>query len=43
MTDKVLTEIYGEEDWSATIKKNDNGLDEENNLMSRIDKESSAG
>ena len=43
VTDQVLTDIYGEEDWSATIKKNDNGLDDENNLMSRIDKESSAG
>jgi phosphonate transport system ATP-binding protein len=43
VTDQVLTDIYGEEDWSATIKKNGNGPDEENDLIARIDKESSAG
>jgi phosphonate transport system ATP-binding protein len=43
VTDQVLTDIYGEEDWSATIKKDDNNSDGENNLLSRIDKESSAG
>lgn len=43
VTDQVLTDIYGEEDWSATIKNSGNESDEENDLLSRIDKESSAG
>jgi phosphonate transport system ATP-binding protein len=43
VSDQVLTEIYGEEDWSATIKNDgsDSGGDE--NLLSKIEKESSAG
>ncbi|MBT8360315.1 MAG: phosphonate ABC transporter ATP-binding protein [Desulfobacterales bacterium] len=43
VSDRVLTKIYGEEDWSATIKKDDNDRDGDENLLSRIDKESSAG
>ncbi len=43
VTDDVLTMIYGEEDWSTTIKNNDNDADETTDLLSKIDKESSAG
>lgn len=43
VSDQVLTEIYGEEDWSATIKKDENDLNGDEGLFSRIDKESSAG
>ena len=44
VSDQVLTEIYGEEDWSATIKRDPHDPNGDNdNLLSRIDKESSAG
>ncbi|MBT8329342.1 MAG: phosphonate ABC transporter ATP-binding protein [Desulfofustis sp.] len=44
VSDQVLTEIYGEEDWSATIKRDAHDPNGDNdNLLSRIDKESSAG
>lgn len=43
VTDQVLTDIYGEEDWSLTIKKHDNDSDKEDDPLSRISKESSAG
>lgn len=43
VTDQVLTNIYGEEDWSTTIKKNDEDNGENNNVMTKINKESSAG
>ena len=45
VTDQVLTEIYGEEDWSATIKRNDGGDEEdtEENHSSHMNKETSAG
>jgi len=43
VSNQVLTDIYGEEDWSTTIKKNDYDLEEDNEILSRIDKESSAG
>jgi phosphonate transport system ATP-binding protein len=29
LTPEVLTKIYGEEDWSATIRKVDEGVDDE--------------
>ena len=43
VSDQVLTEIYGEEDWSATIKKDENDVNGDEGLFSRITKESSAG
>ncbi|MGI9535604.1 MAG: phosphonate ABC transporter ATP-binding protein [Desulfocapsaceae bacterium] len=43
VSDQVLTEIYGEEDWSATIKKDDGDPNGEGTLLASIDKESSAG
>ena len=44
VSDQVLTEIYGEEDWSATIKRDAHDPNGNNdNLLARIDKESSAG
>lgn len=44
VSDQVLTDIYGEEDWSATIKGDDNDLNEDDRShFSRIDKESSSG
>jgi phosphonate transport system ATP-binding protein len=43
VSDQVLTDIYGEEDWSTTIKNNDYDSEEDNDLLSRINKESSAG
>ena len=44
VSDQVLTEIYGEEDWSATIKRDDNDFNGDNgNLFAKINKESSAG
>ena len=43
VTDQVLTEIYGEEDWSATIKKDDSDGNGDESLLANIDKESSAG
>ncbi len=43
VTEQVLTDIYGEEDWSATIRKVENGREPEEDLMSKIDKESTAG
>lgn len=43
VTDQVLTDIYGEEDWSLTIKKSDDDSDEADDPLSIIDKESAAG
>lgn len=43
VTDQVLTDIYGEEDWSTTIKNIDNDSDEDDSLQSKVSKESSAG
>ena len=43
VSDQVLTEIYGEEDWSATIKKDGSDASDDENLLSKIEKESSAG
>jgi phosphonate transport system ATP-binding protein len=43
VTDQVLTEIYGEEDWSTTIKTIENGEDNKEDLLSKVSKESSAG
>ena len=43
VTDQVLTDIYGEEDWSATIKRDDNGFDGDETIFSKINQESSAG
>lgn len=43
VTDQVLTDIYGEEDWSATIKQNANDSDEDENILSRLSKESISG
>ena len=44
VTEQVLTDIYGEEDWSLTIKKDGENDPEENDTeaLSRADKESSA-
>ncbi len=43
VTDQVLTDIYGEEDWSLTIKQNDMDTDEEDTPLTKISRESSAG
>ena len=43
VSDQVLTEIYGEEDWSATIKNDGSDSSGDENLLSKIEKESSAG
>lgn len=43
VTDQVLTDIYGEEDWSSTIEENGNGPDDEERIVSGIEEESSAG
>ena len=43
VSDQVLTEIYGEEDWSATIKNDGSDPSGDENLLSKIEKESSAG
>ncbi len=43
VTDRVLTDIYGEEDWSTTIQKDANDLENNDDLLAKIDKESSAG
>jgi len=43
VSDQVLTEIYGEEDWSATIKNDGSDPGGDENLLSKIEKESSAG
>lgn len=43
VSDQVLTEIYGEEDWSATIKKDENDVNGDENLFSKINNQSSAG
>lgn len=43
VSDQVLTEIYGEEDWSATIKNDSSDPNGDETLLSRVDKESSAG
>lgn len=43
VSDQVLTEIYGEEDWSATIKKDENDVNGDKNLFSKINNQSSAG
>ena len=43
VSDQVLTEIYGEEDWSATIKNDGSDPSSDENLLSKIEKESSAG
>jgi len=43
VSDQVLTEIYGEEDWSATIKNDGSDSSDDENLLSKIEKESSAG
>ena len=33
VSDQVLTDIYGEEDWSSTIKQSENNSDEEGNAL----------
>ena len=43
VSDQVLTEIYGEEDWSATIQKDASDANGDETLLTKIDKESSAG
>ncbi|MGA7279357.1 MAG: phosphonate ABC transporter ATP-binding protein [Desulfocapsaceae bacterium] len=43
VTDQVLTDIYGEEDWSATIKQNGNNSGDDENIFARLSKESIAG
>jgi len=45
VTDQVLTDIYGEEDWSTTIKDNTTETEEdvENDLQTGTDKETSTG
>lgn len=43
VTDQVLTDIYGEEDWSLTIKQNDADEDEDDAPLSKISRESAAG
>jgi phosphonate transport system ATP-binding protein len=43
VTDQVLTDIYGEEDWSATIEQNANDSGDDENIFSRLNKESIAG
>lgn len=40
VTSQVLTDIYGEEDWSTTIRKVVNGKDEGNKLLTKVSKES---
>jgi phosphonate transport system ATP-binding protein len=43
VTDQVLTDIYGEEDWSATIEQNGNDSGDDENIFARLSKESVAG
>jgi phosphonate transport system ATP-binding protein len=43
VTDQVLTDIYGEEDWSATIEQNGNDSGDDENIFARLSKESIAG
>jgi phosphonate transport system ATP-binding protein len=43
VTDQVLTDIYGEEDWSATIRQNNNDADDDEDIFSRLSKESISG
>lgn len=43
VTDQVLTDIYGEEDWSATIRQNGNNAGDDEDIFSRLSKESISG
>lgn len=42
VTDQVLTEIYGEEDWSLTIKADDTNSEAEDSPESKLSRESAA-